>query len=101
MPRLTASQARQRMKAVPQWAKRASVIRRKFVFAGFVDAVGFVNRVARAAERSDHHPDINIRWNKVTLALSTHSEGGLTGKDFSMARKCDDIFSRHFCPPGR
>jgi 4a-hydroxytetrahydrobiopterin dehydratase len=57
-------------------------------------AIAFVNKVAALAEASDHHPDIDIRWNKVTLKLSTHSEGGLTGKDFSMARLSDGIISR-------
>ena len=48
------------------------------------------------AEKADHHPDIDIRWNKVTLALTTHSEGGLTARDFAMARKCSAIFSSYF-----
>ena len=94
MPPLTSKQVASRMKAVPQWERRARAIRRRFEFKGFMGAMGFVNRVARAAERADHHPDIDIRWNKVTLALSTHSEGGITGKDFSLARQCDRIFSR-------
>jgi 4a-hydroxytetrahydrobiopterin dehydratase len=89
------------MKAVPLWEGRAKAIRRKFEFKGFMGAMGFVNRVARAAERADHHPDIDIRWNKVTLTLSTHSEGGLTAKDFSMARQCSAIFARHFARPAR
>jgi 4a-hydroxytetrahydrobiopterin dehydratase len=84
------------MKSVPSWSKRARTIFRTFEFKGFLDAVDFVNRVARKAEKQDHHPDIDIRWNKVTLALSTHSEGGLTGKDFSMARECSALYSRHF-----
>jgi 4a-hydroxytetrahydrobiopterin dehydratase len=94
MPSLTAKQADRLLRALPLWARRAKAIHRTFVFEGFEGAVAFVNRVAKAAEKSDHHPDINIRWNKVTLALSTHSEGGLTGKDFSMARKCSALFSR-------
>ena len=93
MPSLTAKQADRRMGAIPLWVRRRKAIRRTFVFVGFEDAVAFVNRVAKAAEKSDHHPDINIRWNKVTLALSTHSEGGLTAKDFSMARRCSALFS--------
>lgn len=84
------------MKATPGWALRSRVIHRRFEFAGFMPAIDFVDRVARAAERADHHPDIDIRWNKVTLALSTHSAGGLTEKDFLMARKCSTIFIRHF-----
>jgi 4a-hydroxytetrahydrobiopterin dehydratase len=75
---------------------RSRAIHRKFEFEGFMDAIDFVNRVARKAERDDHHPDIDIRWNKVTLTLSTHSEGGLTGKDFSMAKECSAVYSRHF-----
>jgi 4a-hydroxytetrahydrobiopterin dehydratase len=101
MPKLNAKQVARRMKAVPLWVKRGRSIRREFEFVGFMGAIGFVNRVARAAERADHHPDIDVRWNKVTLTLSTHSEGGLTAKDFSMARRCSAIFSRHFGRSGK
>jgi 4a-hydroxytetrahydrobiopterin dehydratase len=51
----------------------------------------FVNQVAKAAEKANHHPDIDIRWNTVTLVLATHSEGGLTRKDFDLARKIDGM----------
>jgi 4a-hydroxytetrahydrobiopterin dehydratase len=84
------------MGTVPGWTAHSKKIRRKFEFAGFMDAVDFVNRVARKAEKADHHPDIDVRWNKVSLTLTTHSEGGLTGKDFLMARECSAIFARHF-----
>jgi 4a-hydroxytetrahydrobiopterin dehydratase len=96
MPALNPKQVSQSMKSVPEWARRSVSIRRKFEFEGFMEAVGFVNRVARKAEKNDHHPDIDIRWNKVTLVLSTHSEGGLTTKDFSMARECSAIYARYF-----
>jgi len=86
------------MKSVPGWARRSRVVRRKFIFVGFVEAIDFVNRVSRVAERANHHPDIDIRWNKVTLALTTHSEGGLTGKDFQAAREYSRIFTRYFVP---
>ncbi len=89
-------QIKNRLKTVPAWAQRRRAIRRQYTFPGFLPAIDFVNRVARKAEKNDHHPDIDIRWNKVTLTLSTHSEGGLTGKDFSLARLCDGIYSRHF-----
>jgi 4a-hydroxytetrahydrobiopterin dehydratase len=98
MPLLNTQQISRRLKSAPKWSKRGRTIRRKYQFQGFLEAIDFVNRIARAAERSNHHPDIDIRWNKVTLVLSTHSEGGLTGKDFSMARHCDDAFSRFFEP---
>jgi 4a-hydroxytetrahydrobiopterin dehydratase len=98
MAALSPKQISQRMKSVPGWARRSSSIRRKFGFKGFMEAVDFVNRIARKAEKNDHHPDIDIRWNKVTLVLSTHSEGGLTGKDFLMASACSAIYARHFEP---
>ena len=63
---------------------------RTFVFGDFVEAMSFVMTVALAAERAFHHPDIDIRWNKVTLTLSTHSEGGLTQKDADLAASLDD-----------
>jgi 4a-hydroxytetrahydrobiopterin dehydratase len=96
MPILDPRHVRKSMEAIPGWTLRSRAIRRTFEFKGFMDAVGFVNRVARKAEKSDHHPDIDIRWNKVTLTLSTHSEGGLTAKDFSMATECSAVFARFF-----
>jgi 4a-hydroxytetrahydrobiopterin dehydratase len=96
MSALNPKQVSQSMKSVPGWTRRSISIRRKFEFKGFLEAVDFVNRVARKAEKNDHHPDIDIRWNKVALVLSTHSEGGLTGKDFLMARACSAIYARHF-----
>ena len=69
----------------PQWVLNGEAISRTFVFADFNEAMGFVNRVALAAEVADHHPDIDIRWNKVTLVLSTHDEGSLTQKDTKLA----------------
>jgi 4a-hydroxytetrahydrobiopterin dehydratase len=86
------------MKSVPGWALRSRAVRRRFIFVGFAEAIDFVNRVSRVAELADHHPDFDIRWNKVTLALTTHSEGGLTAKDFKAAREYSRIFARHFAP---
>jgi 4a-hydroxytetrahydrobiopterin dehydratase len=94
MPSFNSQQVARHLKSVPAWSRRGRTIRRRFEFPGFLPAIAFVNQVARKAEKSDHHPDIDIRWNKVTLVLSTHSEGGLTGKDFSMASQCDEIFSK-------
>jgi 4a-hydroxytetrahydrobiopterin dehydratase len=79
--------------SVPDWTiDLGGMLRRTFVFSGFLDAVGFVNQVAEAAERADHHPDIDIRWNKVILALTTHDSGGLTEKDFALAQEADGLF---------
>jgi 4a-hydroxytetrahydrobiopterin dehydratase len=58
----------------------------------------FVNRIARKAQKANHHPDIEIRFNKVTLKLTTHDEGGITAKDFSLARQCEEVFSKYFAP---
>jgi 4a-hydroxytetrahydrobiopterin dehydratase len=96
MPPLNKTQVTRGLRSLPQWSRRSRTIRRTFEFKGFMDAIAFVDRVAIRAEKSDHHPDIDIRWNRVTLALTTHSEGGLTAKDFAMARLCDRVFSRHF-----
>jgi 4a-hydroxytetrahydrobiopterin dehydratase len=98
MKPLNARQITRRLTSVPKWSKRGRAIRRRFEFAGFLNGIDFVNRIARKAEKDDHHPDIDIRWNKVTLTFTTHSKGGLTGKDFSMARQCDDVFLRFFGP---
>ena len=73
----------------PDWEIESDTMARTFVFADFGAAMGFVTKVALAAERLDHHPDIDIRWNKVTLRLSTHSVGTLTGLDRTLAAACD------------
>jgi 4a-hydroxytetrahydrobiopterin dehydratase len=88
MPLLKASEIKAALKHVPGWKQRGKTIQRTFEFDDFVAAVKFVNQVAKLAEKAWHHPDIDIRWNQVTLTLSTHSEGGLTEKDFALAKKC-------------
>jgi len=96
MPALAAKQINLDLKAVPQWSKHAQTIRRTFAFEGFLEALDFVNRIGTKAQKVNHHPDIDIRFNKVTLALSTHDEGGITGKDFLLAQQCDEVFSKFF-----
>ena len=91
MPKLTPIQIRQFLKRVPRWRKSGRVIRRTYEFKDFVAAMKFVNVAARAAEKAWHHPDIDIRWNKVTLALTTHDQGGLTNKDFELAVRFDAL----------
>lgn len=72
-----------------EWDLDGESITRTFVHSDFNEAMGFVNRVALAAEVADHHPDIDIRWNKVTLVLSTHDQGALTEKDTALAAQFD------------
>jgi 4a-hydroxytetrahydrobiopterin dehydratase len=75
-----------------EWRREGDEILRDFKFADFAAAMAFVNRVADAAEEANHHPDILVHgWNRVRLTLSTHSEGGLTDSDFSMAERIDSL----------
>lgn len=85
MPLLKANEIKTALKQAPGWKQRGKSIQRTFEFEDFVAVMKFVNKVAKLAERACHHPDIDVRWNKVTLTLSTHSAGGLTEKDFEVA----------------
>jgi 4a-hydroxytetrahydrobiopterin dehydratase len=76
---------------LPGWEQTGSEIGKEFKFADFAAAMVFVNQVAERAEAANHHPDIDIRWNKVRLALSTHSEGGLTRNDFALAAEIESL----------
>lgn len=73
----------------PSWSIDGEEISHTFEFSDFAEAIGFVNRVALAAEKADHHPDIDIRWNKVTLVFSTHSAGALTDLDRKLVKTID------------
>jgi 4a-hydroxytetrahydrobiopterin dehydratase len=93
MKKLTADQIKSALKRTAGWQKSGKVISRTFVFKDFPAAIKFVNAAAKVAEAEWHHPDIDIRWNKVTLVLTTHDAGGLTRKDFALAQ----AFSRLGC----
>jgi len=86
---LSADMIREKLKSLGGWTLEGNEIRKQFVFESFMPAVRFVNRVAELAEAADHHPDILINYRKVTMSLSTHSAGGLTEKDFLLARKIE------------
>jgi 4a-hydroxytetrahydrobiopterin dehydratase len=94
MPALAAKQVTLHLRAIPRWSKRAQTILRTFKFEGFLEGIAFVNRIARKAQKLNHHPDIDIRFDKVTLKLTTHDEGGITEKDFFLARQCDEVFAK-------
>ena len=89
MERLTDEQIEARLVDHPEWSDTGGAIQRTYQFDDFVSAMKFVNAVADAAEAAEHHPDILIRYNKVTLTMSTHDAGGLTYKDFDLAAKVD------------
>ena len=82
------------LKAHPGWALEGGMIRRTYAFADFRGAMTFVNRVADAANAADHHPDIDIRYSKVTLALVTHDAGGLTSRDTKLAEEADSFSAK-------
>jgi 4a-hydroxytetrahydrobiopterin dehydratase len=88
---LTDEERAEALRALPDWRYdvEARAIRRDFRFADFSAAFGFMARVALAAEKADHHPDWSNVWNKVDVALSTHSEGGVTAKDIALAREME------------
>ncbi|HSM01774.1 MAG TPA: 4a-hydroxytetrahydrobiopterin dehydratase [Acidimicrobiia bacterium] len=90
MPTALTPEERQDLeRAHPAWSIDGEAISRTFEFADFGEAMGFVNRVALAAEKADHHPDVDIRWNKVLLTLTTHSAGALTDRDRSLVETID------------
>lgn len=88
---LTAQDIKTWLKKLPEWELEKKHIERLFEFDDFSQAIEFVNGVAEIAEEEDHHPEIDIRYNKVKVALSTHSEGGLTDLDFELAEKIDTL----------
>jgi len=77
------------LRRTPGWERAGAEIRRTYRFRDFREALAFVNRVGGLAEAAGHHPDIDIRYNTVTLALTTHDAGGLSAKDFDLARAID------------
>lgn len=91
MSKLTPTEIKAALVCVPDWKRAGATITRTFGFKHFPAAIRFVNAIARLAEQAGHHPDIDVRWNQVTLVLSTHDAGGLTKKDFELARQFDRL----------
>ena len=89
MPKLSASDIEERVKGISGWRLEGNQITKQFTFTGFPEAVRFVDSLVLEAEAADHHPDIQINYKRVTLTYSTHSEGGLTDKDFAGAAMAD------------
>ena len=92
--RLSANERKQFLSEHPEWTLVDEAISRTYAFSGFPAAVAFTTECSFAAEAADHHPDIDIRWNKVTMTLSTHSESALTAKDTDLAAAFDSIANR-------
>ena len=91
MQKLTATELENKLKDLPHWKLDNGTLVRDCKFADFISAMTFVNQVAEAAEKAQHHPDIDIRYNRVRLGLVTHDAGGITAKDVEMAHSLDKV----------
>ncbi len=91
MPRLSEDEIAAQLEALGGWSRRGDELVKTFKLASFPAAVAFVAHLGFLAEAAGHHPDIDIRYNKVTLALTTHDAGGLTAKDFALAAAADEL----------
>ena len=90
MPLLSEAEVESALAVLPGWSRSGDEIEKTFERNSFADAIAFVVRVGFLAEAADHHPDLDIRWRTVLVALSTHDAGGLTGLDLSMAASIDE-----------
>jgi 4a-hydroxytetrahydrobiopterin dehydratase len=91
---LTPEALKQFLAEHPEWKHEGGMLRRTYEAPSFLSGIEFVNRVAKAAEADNHHPDIDIRWRKVTLALVTHDADGLTWRDSKLAAEADTLFAQ-------
>ncbi len=90
VPKLSEEEINLHLARLPGWTREGDTLTKTYQFKDFGHALGFVNQVAQAAEAADHHPDILIRYSRVTLTLTTHDSGGLTLNDVDLAAACDD-----------
>jgi 4a-hydroxytetrahydrobiopterin dehydratase len=91
MARLNDEEIEDRLAEAEGWEREGEAIRQRFKFEDFQGSVDFVNRLTPEAEDMNHHPDLGISWNEVTVTISTHSEGGLTANDFELARRIEQV----------
>ena len=91
MARLSDDEITAGLADLPGWQRRDDEIEKTFELASFPDAVAFVTRVGFLAEKANHHPDLDVRWRKVRVGLSTHDEGGITGRDLGLAREIESV----------
>lgn len=93
MAALSKAEIQQKLKEAPGWSHQGKSLHKKFTLKSFMPVINLVNQIAAVAEQQQHHPDITINYNILTIALSTHSEGGVTQKDFELARQIDRLAS--------
>jgi 4a-hydroxytetrahydrobiopterin dehydratase len=90
-PRLSDLEIQRSLGSLPGWSRRGTVLTKTFAWPTFARGIEFVDRVAKAADAADHHPDIDIRYTKVTCTLSTHDAGGITEKDLDLAGEIERL----------
>jgi 4a-hydroxytetrahydrobiopterin dehydratase len=91
MARLDDQQIEEKLGSLDGWERSGDAISKRFELDDFKGSVDFVNRLLPEAEGMNHHPDLEISWNKVTVTVTTHSEGGLTDNDFELAKRIDSV----------
>jgi 4a-hydroxytetrahydrobiopterin dehydratase len=99
-PPLSDIEIHRELNAMDGWTRKGEAIVKTYDFATFADAMVWVNRVAAAAEAANHHPDFDIRFSRVIVALSTHDSGGVTTLDFTLARTMDELAGLPKAPEG-
>ena len=89
--KLTDDQVRAELATLADWTREGNAVTKTFAFKKFADGISFVQRIAAAADAADHHPDIDIRYTKIRIALSTHDAGGITAADMKLAREIERL----------
>jgi 4a-hydroxytetrahydrobiopterin dehydratase len=92
---LSKTEIQQKLKDMRGWSYQGKAIQKRYTLKSFMPAMGLVDKIAEAAEKAQHHPDITISYNVVGISLSTHSEGGVTLKDFDLAQQIDKLAETH------
>jgi 4a-hydroxytetrahydrobiopterin dehydratase len=90
-PKLSDIEIQRELGTLTGWTRKGDALVRTYTFPAFMTGIAFVDRVAVAAEKMDHHPDLDIRYTKIAVTLSTHSSGGITGNDVALAREMDRL----------
>ena len=94
MARLSDDEIRSGLSDLPGWERQDDEIEKVYELALFPDAIGFVTRIGFLAEKANHHPDLDVRWRNVRVVLSTHDEGGITGRDLALAGEIEIVAAR-------
>ena len=88
-PRLSDLEIQRALGGLTGWSRRGDTLTKTFAFEHFADGIAFIDRVARVADEMNHHPDIDVRYTKITMALSTHDAGGITQSDLTLAERIE------------